>query len=505
MKRRTSYGILREENGLAWMSVESAKDGNRRLEGRGLIPDSAESSRSPETGFPGSSQPGIGVIPGDWVKTHVTRLPQLRGTEMLRALKAWVAREDGVQVEDLALAWRILDDEGQDRQGEVSVYLAHASREKVDEAMSAFESRGLRPRVLLPDYLVIDQYIRAMLPEVADLKAWSFVHLDGNDSFLCVATSRSLLLHRSLPKDLSQGADEAEYIERLATEILRSVHRARQSQSNLVIESVFLSGDERLSELLATELRSSQPARVSIWKIADGIESGDSPLGANATIPAAAALVASLDVSGLNLLPKRRKGIQNPRTIRRVAIAAASLAAILLPLAVGGSLFAERQSIKRMEQARRSLEDLQPVITEAEATDRRWRGTVEREDVIGNYSIGADGLERVLADLALRTPVQIRLDELKILLRGEEIVLQVSGESSDDKHADAQEAFLVFVASLDDSKFLSRTEEPGKLTISEVVEDDEVDEEESSRVTRKRVVFSLEYEIEDGKSRGGRS
>jgi len=420
---------------------------------------------------------------------------------MRRAVKGWAAREGGARLDDLSLAWRVLDEpEGLRRDG-VEVFMAHASKQKVDDAMAEFESCGSRPRLLLPGYLVLDRYIRALHPAVEGLKAWSFIHLDEDGGFLCVSTNRCLLLHRSLPRDLSGGAEEDAYADRLATEVLRSVQRSRQSQANLEIGAILISGDRRVGERLASALAAAQKADISTWSIADLVEIDDPSSEGDLTIPVAAAVVASLESWDFNLLPKRRKGSLSTAATRRIAIAAAVMAGILLPLAVGGGLVARKRSLQRLRRARADMEALQPSIDSARRADRIWRGVVDRERVISEHERAGGGLERVLSDLALRTPAQVRLENLKVLRRGGKTLLQLSGESRDDKHADAQKAVLDFVASLDESKYLERSRQTEKLTIGETGGDGTW-ESEGDSLMAKKVLFSLEFRIDLGESEG---
>jgi len=490
MKRQFSYALRREDEGLRRLSLERIDEGRWRL----LDSDQTR-----------ASHPGAVVLPGSIVQTGIAKLPRLRGGEMLRALKAWAARESEIPLDDLAISWRILDENESGREGKVDVFYAHCSQKLVDETLADCEKHGLRPEILLPDFLVIDQLLRTVRPEIAGLDAWSFVHLGEHVSFICVATPRALLLHRTVPMDSAQCVGVDEHVERLVTGIQRSIHRVRQSKANLAIEALFLSGEEDLLAPLAEKLRSSQEAEVSVWRIADLIESEAAPFAPEAMIPAAAALLASMGAANFNLLPERRKGLPDARTVRRLSVAAAVLAAMLVPLAVGGSLLAERRSSRQVETMKAELETMKPAIAEAEAIDLRWRSALERERVVAEQGRETEGLELVLADLALRTPAQIRLKNLKVLHHGDAAILQIGGESRDDKHADAQEAFLAFVASLEDSELLSRGELPGQLRIEEIESEEGEGEVPMESIRRKQVVFSLEYRITRTETQGSRS
>ncbi len=517
MKQRRSYGLWQGEHGLSWAEVNFLGDGRWELISKGRLEAAGE--RMPVAAARSSI---TGMVPGSRVQLGQPKLPRLRGREMERALAVWAARESDTEISDLAAAWRSYEVEGDSTADRNGVLLAHCSRNWMQEFTQPWLTRGAEVEVLLPDYLIFDQVLRAARPDIAEMQAWCFVHLAQEESFVSIATREALLFHRSLPNDAS-GELNPGHVERLATEILRSVHRARQSKANLSIDAFFLEGDGGLGELLASKLKESQSASIRSFALEDLLDDSTAELDPGLCMAVAAAMATNLDLGGMNLLPRRRKGILAPKAVKRIGAAAAVLAGVLLPLAVVGGLVSERRSGSRLESMSAAIEELLPVITEAEHTGRLWRITLERERVSAGHDLGAAGLELVLADLALRTPDQIRLETLRVIEREDRRILQVSGVSTDEFNEQAQKAFLAFTASLDESGYLQRGDLPSRISIEELdphLFDDAYDEESSDQYDeeagegsekalveqsiRKRVVFSLEYEIaRDDGTKGG--
>ncbi len=512
MKQRNSYGLWRDRQGLSWAEVKPLGEGRWSLLASGRL-------EGPEPSLAGGTRV-LGLMPGSLVQLGHPQLPRLRGREMERALAVWAAREGDARLDDVALAWRPMGSQDGSGGGTSSVLLAHCRQSKVAEFQEALAASGVDAETLLPDYLIFDLLLRSAENGVGEESAWSFIHLAEEESFVGIATREGPILHRSLPNS-ARGEVMSAHVERLSTEILRSVHRARQSKANLSIDTFFLEGDEILGEALAAKLGESQTAQIRSWSPSELLEDGGEGLEPQAIMPVAAAIAASLGLGGMNLIPRKRKGLLSPKTLKRIASVAAILMGVLVPLAVLGGLAAERRAGDRLERLNAALEEAGPLLEEAERTGLLWRTAQERERVTAAHDLGAVGLELVLADLALRTPESIRLETLRVVEREGRRILQISGVSADDFNERAQQSFLAFTSSLEESELLLRGDLPSRISIEELdpsfLEEDFEEEDEfevsdpeseeampSVKPARKRVVFSLEYEIAlGGGAKGG--
>ncbi len=492
MKKKVAYGLKLDGENLSWLSVERQDQERWRLEGHGQVALDAVAMPIAVDGFPGPQQLGMGILPGTKVKTAISRLPRFRGKAMDRAVKGWAACEENVQADELALTWSVIEDAQESKNDMVNVFMAYTAQSTIDESMATFERAGLEPNVMLPDFMILDQYLRSTWPELVDLQAWSTVHLDKSGSFVSIASDQSLLMHRALPQDHSNGADDTDYVQRLATEISRSLSFARQTEQNPGIGNIFISGETHLVDLLSAELQSSQHLPVTPWSVTDLFETDSSALGTETLVPLAGAVLSALGDSRFNLLPTARRSLLSACARRRLSRGMAATMAIAVPAFVVMSLAAEHKSAGRLEQARARWDAVAPAIEAATEADQQLRLALEREKVIADHTAGADGLEDLLVDLAVSTPPQIRFESLKIVRNGDSTILQLSGVSTDDQNAGAQQAFLSFVATLDESESLVRTKQPGKLTIGEVKKDES---------QSKRVIFSLEYLVDTNKRR----
>jgi len=87
------------------------------------------------------------------------------------------------------------------------------------------------------------------------LEGWNIVFVGKDDHFLCVSTPSGMLITRPLPADLSEGENSEEYLDRLATEVDRSIFFARQTEFNPNIERIVVCGDSELAQNLVERLK----------------------------------------------------------------------------------------------------------------------------------------------------------------------------------------------------------------------------------------------------------
>ena len=166
------------------------------------------------------------VVPEDMVTCTQTPLPRLKRREMERAVQGWVARQEGGTPDDWSISWRTHELASGNADAH-QVAMAYARTADLDGELSAATGRGLQPTLMLPPSLIIDQFFRQAAPECQSQSVWNLVFVGGSGNSLIVANQDGLLLTRPLPGRVA--GDDAEYLDRLATEVDRSVFFARQT------------------------------------------------------------------------------------------------------------------------------------------------------------------------------------------------------------------------------------------------------------------------------------
>lgn len=424
------------------------------------------------------------LIPNDRAGTAVTALPRLKSAELKRAVAGWVARETGTKPEETAVSWRTLPARSGGGGRTQDVFMVHARREELRVQAAAALPWGLKLEQALPSCLVLDEFYRQVGPDAGTLRAWNLVFVGGNTNFLCVSTAESLLLVRPLPSDLSQGERPDEYLDRLATEVERSVFFARQTEASPEIERLVVCGDPGLASGLVHRLDRDSSIPAVHWSLPDHFES-ERPLLPDLMLPAAAAALACGDLR-YNLLGDTRRRVLGPRSRRRLLVAGTAAAAALLPLLLVGGLVTIRVQERYLLDARTHLDEVRERADAAATVYARERLLLSREDHIRRFTDSERDLEGVLQRLAAATPPEVVYLDLQVLDRGDRVFLHLTGESVAPALADAQRAFMKFQAALDSNPILKSRGEPRRL---EIVEKDD------KGVERKKVEFGLEYEV----------
>ena len=423
------------------------------------------------------------LLPNDRAGTAVTALPRLKAAELKRAVAGWVARETGTKPEETAVSWRSLPVRGGGGRTQ-DVFMVHARREELRRQAAAALPWGLKLEQALPLCLVLDEFYRLAGPDAGALRSWNLVFVGGSTNFLCVSTAESLLLVRPLPGDLSQGERPDEYLDRLATEVERSVFFARQTEASPEIERLVVCGDPTLAGGLVARLDRDSSIPAVHWSLPDHF-TYERPLPPDLMLPAAAAALACGDLR-YNLLGDTRRRVLGTRGRRRLLVAGTATGAALLPLLLVGGLVTARVQERYLLDARTHLDEARERADAAATVYARERLLLSREDHILRFTASERDLEGVLKRLAAVTPPEVVYLDLQVLDRGDRVFLHLAGESVAPALADAQRAFMQFQAALDGNPALKSRGEPRRL---------EIFEKDDKGVERKKVEFGLEYEV----------
>lgn len=424
------------------------------------------------------------LLSEDDVTCAMTPLPRLRRRELSRACSGWVARKEGGQPADWIVSWRQLA-AGRTPDGRQNVYLAYAPREVISRHLNNAASLQIRPGLLLPPSLVLDQLFRRAGPDRESLKLWNLVFIGERTSIICVADRECLLLSRTLPRDLEAAIDDGEYLDRLVTEVDRSVFFARQTEGAAGVDRVVICGDPALAPRLAERLAEASGLTAVHWPLTEVIDpAGTTPTVDEQLLLAAAALAATGADYNLALIGGRRW--LNPERRRRLTIAAGAAAVALVPILTVGALVTARVQDRYLSDARQRLVSATERAEAAAIIYERQHLLRAREQHLERFSTDRPDLAAALINLAAITPPQVRYRDLQVIDRADRVLLHLTAESTATSVTEAQRAFMTFHDALQASGFLQPLGEPRQLMIAE---------QEQDGSARKAVFFSLDYEL----------
>jgi hypothetical protein len=424
------------------------------------------------------------LMPEEDVTCTQTPLPRLKQAEMVRAVTGWVARQEGGTPDDWTVSWRAFDSPtGKADSQQVAMVYAHG--EDVEGQLAAAGRLGMSPGLLLPPSLILDQFFRAASPESASLDVWNLVFVGGRTNVLCVANGDGLLLTRPLPSDLAGGGDRREYLERLTTEVDRSIFFARQTAGSPQVDGVFVCGEPQLAEELVASLRESTSVSCQAWPITDVIDCGDHVPDSDEQILLMAAALATRTVD-FNLAPAWRRGWPNETLRRRLVIGAATAAAAIIPILIVGGLVTSRVQRHYLAESQERLEEATERAVAAADVYNRQRLLQAREVYLEQHTRSRLDLENLLLRLAQATPPEVLFRDLQLVDRDDGMVLNLSGESVAPTLGEAQRGFMTFQGAIQDLDGLHPIGEPRHLQVAEV--------DENGRI-RQTVVFNLECRL----------
>lgn len=485
MSKKTAIGIHARTEAFAIVGVAPQEEGRWAIEilESGRMEEGPSGELRAQLGIKG--RPLTLMPEGKEVRHALTSLPRLKKKELNLAVGGWVAREEGTSVEEWRVAWdeRRRPDPDPER---TDAFILYAPREKMDACADRLQQWGGAPTRLLPDYLIVEQMFRLHGPDHTDLEGWNLVFVTQQEQFLCVSTHAGMILTRELPADLTGGVDEAEHIERLATEVDRSMFFARQTEYNPRIDKVIVCGDPALATALVAKLEEETNVAVGFWDLADHFVTTNGALEGAFLLAAMAAALAP-EKSSLNLLPGTGRTLLTPLVRRRLALAASTAALTLVPLLTVGGLLTGRIQDRYLRAAGDRLDGALERAEEAKAVYRAEKLLEDRRQHVLAAGENRQDFAGVLQHLAALTPAEVVFKDLR-LREGPDgrPHIFLTGQSTSSLAAEAQQAFLTFQEALDGSEWLEGAGEPRKLVIT-------VDDESGTQ--DKKVEFSLEYGI----------
>jgi len=484
LSNKNGYSLFFKDDGLVAMSVSSLSDGRWSIDHLDQEADGA-SLLDPE--FSKNSDCMTMMIPGADVRTSLVSLPRLKKKEMNLAVNGWVAREESSPVEEWSVSWRERRSAGEEKPDQKDIFLLYASCDDVNNQMSSARKIGAEPTRMLPDFMILDAMFRRHHADSGDLDAWNIVFIGKDEHFLCVSTKASLLLTRPLPADLSDGVDAQEYLERLATEVDRSIFFARQTEFNPDIKKIIVCGDSELAQGLVEQLKTETTVPAEFWDVAECFELDGEKPDSRLLLPAMAAALASKK-NPHNLLPHQPRTYLGPVARRRLVLAASTAAVAIVPILVAGGYITAGVQDRYLHRARYHLQEASIRADEATEIYKAQRVLMAREELMVSFSDEDTDYAGVLLHLANLTPEQIIYQDLRLKENNAgQLVLYLSGQSNAGTVAEAQQSFLVFQRALNSSGRLVAVGEPRKLIITSP-------KVKGSPV--KRVEFSMEYRVQ---------
>lgn len=469
MKSKRGFGVHRQ--GEARLAVEVQRDGR----GRWTVAqfERVPAGATPSVGLGRTLAREAGAVA--WLlddteaRTSVLALPPLKGRALERAAVGVVARADGGGPEAWTVGYQVLGATrrlgGGDGSKQQDVFVVQASRPVVDEHLAEAMRWGLRPGVMLPAHLMLDQLYRRHGPECDDHAAWNLVFIGRDASYLCISTRQSVLLTRRLPQDLSQGADLEEYLGRMATEIERSIFFARQAEHSPQVARIIVCGDHEMAPRVVERLQQQGLAPALYWEI-ESLFVWGSAVPRPDDLPAVAGALLACEGLPYNLLKTQVHRALSATAQRRTLISIGAFGAAAVPLLLVGGLVTARIQGEYLDKANGRLREAQARAAQAEEVYRAQRILMARENRIAQFTAARPDLESVLRQVTVLTPPSVVFTSLR-LQENEPgaFVLSLEGESAAVGGAEAQAGFVTFLEALRACDFAAVDGEPRRMHI----------------------------------------
>lgn len=425
------------------------------------------------------------MMPNDLAKSAVIPLPQLKGKEMTRAVRGWVAREEQGVADDYSITWRVLPKtEDTDSELKQKVFVLYGEEAEVQDQIATPLAQTIMPGRMLPGFMVLDEFHRMTRGQEHESGSWNLVFLGTNEKFLLISSPHSPLLTRGLPFDLSEGAESDQYVQQLATEIDRSGFYVRQGDHSGGIVKTIVAGDPVLAAKLVDqlEIRSEVPAET--WDTSKYFDWGHREIPCDAMIPLMAAAM-SLDKSANNMLPDIKRSLVSPKARRKMLVAAGSVGLALLPVLVVGSAITAKVQEGYLKNARGRLDIARMEAGEAAEIYKRHRLLLSRQNYIQSFHEERPDLEAILSHLGAMAPSEVQFRDLRVTEDDlGQTKLTLTGWSEAPTSRRAHEAFLDFQEALDDSPLLESYMEPLRLAF---------DTNSATGLDRPQTVFQMKY------------
>ena len=493
MKTRKATSLRILEQGVLAVRIATADGATPyRVVWSALTAEGHRATPDLQRAFGGSSGVVTQIVPNGDVSYSILPLPPLKAHQQEMALRGLLAREQGGVPGEWLLDATALQSEGRGpRNTRQDFCTAFARDAVVRRHLHRAHALGARPEVLTAGYLALDALYRRHRPDPSDEEAWNLVCLDPQSCFLCVGDGKGLLFQRDLPRDLSEGAELPEYLERLTTEIERSNFFAQQAERSLRVGRVVVCGEPELADRLVASLSASLAVPAERWRLEDLFAWPDAEVRSDLALSLAGAVI-GLESRRPNLLPsefRRDRGRSVRRGLRKVSTAGAAIA---VPLLLAGGLWTAKVQRDSLAALRAREDELNTRAQETALDYLRNRVLHEREANLRLYRPDHTDLAALLADIAERTPETVIYRDLSLEREpAGGYRLRVHGESLGRDGQAAQEDFLVFLQAMRGCDRLLEIHEESHLEIAAA--DDEQD-------ASSRVIFILEYRVTEGRS-----
>jgi Tfp pilus assembly protein PilN len=483
VKNRNATCVRVLEHEAAVVKIVRGDDAPYRLTWAGSVTVDGGRSAGLQRALAGATGPVTQLVPGGDIDYGILPLPRLKPGQQDLAMRGLVAREQDGSAGDWLVDFAPVASGTVQRQ---DFGTAFARDSVMRRHLVRAQALDIRPDLQTAGYLALDALYRAHRPDPEAEGAWNLVCLDARASFLCVGDADGLLFQRELPADLSEGAELAEYLERLTTEVERSNFFAQQAERSLRVARVVVCGDPSLADALVVRLDESLAVDAERWR-PEELFAGAGDTVRPDLVLAMAGAAAALDGWRPNLLPaefRRNRAREMRRGARKVSTVGAVIAVPLL--LIGGLLTVnvQRESLAALE----AREDL--LRQRAEETAReylRHRALHTRQDHLDAYRPDRIDVAALLTDIARRTPDAVVYRHLSIAHDQDGgYRLQVSGESLGQDGQRAQEVFLEFQEAMRRCERLRELDERSHLQLTAADEDQDASS---------RVIFVLEYRI----------
>ncbi|PID79491.1 hypothetical protein CSB20_10120 [bacterium DOLZORAL124_64_63] len=488
MRKKTAYGIQTRGDRYTAVGLVPEDDGRWRITTRETGTHAAGPGLDLRRAIGSKGTPLGLVLNRKTVRNALTSFPRLKRKELDKAVHGWVAREEGTPVADWQVAWTELQRPEPDPEN-TDVFLLYCPKWELQAFQQRIAGWGGQISRIIPEFTVLDQMYRQYGSGRHDLQGWNLVYVTAQEQFLCVANHEGMILTRELPADLNEGGNRQEHIERLATEVDRSLFFARQTEYNPRIDRVVVCGEAGLAADLVALLNRDTSVPAELWDLNTLFTMPEGEWDETLILPAMAAVLAS-GKGGLNLQAGTGTGLLPPVLRRRLALAAVTAAWTLVPLLTVGGLVTSRIQDHYLDAAQVRMQEALVRAEEAKQVYQAEKLLEDKENHIRQAARFQRDYAGVLLHLASLTPDEIVFKDLRL---GDgtdgEPRIYLTGESTSNLVEDAQQAFIAFQGALGGSPLLTPEGEPRKLVISA---------ERQGGGMRKKVEFSMECGIRQG-------
>jgi hypothetical protein len=402
------------------------------------------------------------VVPSENATLVQASLPPLKSEEIRVGLLGLVLKLKGGEPE----AWQLAHDRREGGEAGRNVHTGLGLElANLAPYLAPFEVTGARPRQALPGALILDQFLRGQLDGEEEGGAWNLVYVGKEEQQLVIGDAQGPRLMRSLPHDLSQGAEPEEYVERLSTEVERSNFFAQQGEASTRVQRILVCGDPALAEPLVAKLAQTDGLVAEWWRPEQLFAVDEGCASWDVLMPLVAAVV-GMGSAGLNIMPVSDD--QNPgRRFRRQALGVIAVAClVLLPLLGGGGHSTRRVQRRTMDSQFSQIGEARVLAEEAARNYLRDQSLLARQARIESKDPHRVDLGGLLRDLSSRIPGEAHLTtiELKQDYRGG-YHLELHGECIGETAEKAQAEFLRLHRDMGASPTLDAEAEPTQLQI----------------------------------------